>query len=67
MSTSHSLLRASDQLSVSNHLMEAVFMAASDLVDKKQAEAIQQVCQLAQAHLSQASLIIDDMRKGVQP
>lgn len=64
MSTSHNLLGASDLLSISGHLIEAIFMAACDLSDKRQIEAIQQVCIVAQKHITDASEIIHEVRKG---
>ena len=64
MSASHSLLGANDLLSISSHLIEAIFMASCDLSDKRQIEAIQQVCIVAQKHISDASEIIDTVRKG---
>ena len=64
MTKAPSLLNVSDLMSVASHLVEAVFMAAADLGDKGQAEAIQQVCILAKTHLSEAGLILEDVRKG---
>lgn len=64
MSASHNLLGASDLLSISDHLIEAIFMAACDLSDKRQIEAIQQVCMVAQKHISDAKEIINEVRKG---
>lgn len=64
MSASHNLLGATDLLSIANSLMEAVYMAAATLGDQDQTEAIQQVCQAAQHRLSEASQIIDTVRKG---
>lgn len=64
MSTSKTLLGATDLLSISNSLMEAVYMAAATLGDQDQTEAIQQVCQAAQRCVSEAREIIDAIRKG---
>lgn len=64
MSNSPTLLGASDLLSIANSLMEAVWMAAASFPDQEQTEAIQQVCQAAQHRLSEASQIIDTVRKG---
>lgn len=64
MSHPHDLLGASDLLSISGHLIEAIFMAACDLSDKRQIEAIQQVCIVAQKHITDANEIIDTVRKG---
>ena len=64
MSASHNLLGASDLLSISDHLIEAIFMAACDLSDKRQIEAIQQVCIVAKKHIHDAAEIINEVRKG---
>lgn len=64
MSAAKSLLDASDLLSITNHLMEAVCMAAASLANRDETEAIQQVCQVAQQRLSEARQIIDTVRKG---
>lgn len=66
MNTSHELLGASDLLSISGHLIEAIFMAACDLTDRRQIEAIQQVCIVAQKHIANASEIIETVRKEVR-
>lgn len=64
MSNSPTLLDASGLLSIANSLMEAIWMAAAALPDQDQTEAIQQVCQTAKHRLSEASQIINTVRKG---
>lgn len=64
MSASHNLLGATDLLSIASSLMEAVWMAAAAFPDQEQTDAIQQVCNAAQKHLTEASQIIDTVRKG---
>lgn len=64
MNAHPTLLGATDLLSIASGLMEAVWMAAAALPDVEQTDAIQLVCNAAKSRVSEAVIIIDEVRKG---
>lgn len=58
------LLDAADRLSQVRALVEAVYMAAVDISDAKQTNAIQTVCDLADDRIDLVRNILDDLIKN---
>lgn len=56
------LIDVSDLLAEVRDLVEAVFMAATDISDRKQQSAIQRVCDIADKRIEDISLILVDLR-----
>lgn len=55
------LLAATDLLSTTSHLVEAIYMAAGDL-NADECEAIRSVCNIVQPNLSKVQSIVDALR-----
>lgn len=58
------LIAATDTLTSARSLLNAAFMAAGSLGIREEADAIQQVLDVAEARINDAIAIIDCVRKG---
>lgn len=58
------LLATADLLTSARSLLNALFMAAGSLGDREEADAFQQVIDVASNRLSDALTIVEDLRNG---